>query len=1220
MASEARITFAQVATDIQGDVEMNDLLVRLLEIFVQFGLESKKASEKAPIAAKASSCAFNLGMLIPVIASLVRRMPPINQPKVRLHKLFKDFWLYCVVMRFTQEECGIYPHEWYKGLCEIAVKSPLLISQTPFKSEFRELQYTAALRTDGVQSTEVQEFRNQILNLLGNPPQDVSNIIGKLTFAQCTYLLCVYWLEVLRVKHSDKPNFYYIFDYINDPAIQKDKSQIWKCVSSVGEKIFSEFLNVMASRPKTVETGKELENHAQFLLLYFNHPNDHVRMVADRYLSTLVSKFPQVLWNGNVLRTMLDILQMLSKTLDLDPNEGPTKIQVPGMRKSILLPDTLDGRENIVHDYADRIKGILKVALRWAPNTTRSHLQQYWLESGNSTSVYDHCGLSIIIEAIQEYKNSYDSAIPVPSTEKRSYRVKNDVSRFLDGTNQRSRFSGEVHGDVNRQKIVADLLVAVKSRNVVAMKEAYWLATALAIKLDKIDRHLLKIIGSVPVDFFEEVPMKVAIDCWNWILSARQDLEFLLLEEILLAWKATVERKMGLFSLDVPEDSPLAADEDSILEPKPPNVAAHDLWIRFFLERIEVAKYSSQDHIELFAMMLHGCLPLDIGERRNHISRHPAACGVRFRLLHCGLSLLQMDDLLPKSVNKNVLRERIYQTCLDYFAGPVKCPTQKEQKLLEDTISLLKFWQAMHSDKKHVKASVAGESENTLNLSFGEARLTPVSDVTKTSGGWINTVNLPGGSTISRKNIRTKKALGSEEKVRDYTRKRTLILSLLAVEIEFFSTWHNPLGSVENQLPGEQTVLQWRQSQYPINEKHWKEIINSSWDISPSLTVFLPSRLRNIEVATKEVERLVQLHPDHVAHIPEALDFLVTADSIINDIPMLSYMLHWERVSPVKALSYFSRQYPQHPITAQYAVRCLNSYPPDAVLFYIPQLVQAIRYDTLSYLQEFVKTLAKRSQLVAHQLIWNMNVNKFKDEEGHLKDPDLYDILDGFLQNLSTWSIIIQENQLLPARGNPELVLFINFFSFFIRLYDYFLNKYGDETTQEYQHARRNFVRSMAAYSVVGYLLQIKDRHNGNIMLDEDGHIIHIDFGFMFESSPGGNIGFEPDIKLTEEMLMIMGGKLDAAPFKWFMELCVQAFLAVRPYHEAIISLVSLMLDTGLPCFRGQTIKLLRARFGPQMTDREAAASMIEVVRKSTLNPRTKTYDYIQWVQNEIPY
>jgi len=65
-------------------------------------------------------------------------------------------------------------------------------------------------------------------------------------------------------------------------------------------------------------------------------------------------------------------------------------------------------------------------------------------------------------------------------------------------------------------------------------------------------------------------------------------------------------------------------------------------------------------------------------------------------------------------------------------------------------------------------------------------------------------------------------------------------------------------------------------------------------------------------------------------------------------------------------------------------------------------------------------------------------------------------------------------------------------------------------------------VESLAAASIVSYLLQLKDRHNGNLMLDDEGHIIHIDFGFMLSNSPGG-INFESaPFKLTREFLEVM--------------------------------------------------------------------------------------------------
>jgi phosphatidylinositol 4-kinase len=88
-------------------------------------------------------------------------------------------------------------------------------------------------------------------------------------------------------------------------------------------------------------------------------------------------------------------------------------------------------------------------------------------------------------------------------------------------------------------------------------------------------------------------------------------------------------------------------------------------------------------------------------------------------------------------------------------------------------------------------------------------------------------------------------------------------------------------------------------------------------------------------------------------------------------------------------------------------VRVLKHCPPDTLLFYIPQLVQSVRHDAvcfifvttlyyflqLGFVSEFIIWACGHSQILAHQLLWNMTTNMYMDDESKQRDVQLYEPL-----------------------------------------------------------------------------------------------------------------------------------------------------------------------------------------------------------------------------------
>ena len=186
------------------------------------------------------------------------------------------------------------------------------------------------------------------------------------------------------------------------------------------------------------------------------------------------------------------------------------------------------------------------------------------------------------------------------------------------------------------------------------------------------------------------------------------------------------------------------------------------------------------------------------------------------------------------------------------------------------------------------------------------------------------------------------------------------------------------------------------------------------------------------------------------------------------------------------------------------------------------------------------------------------------------------------------------------------------------------MTQYTADPGESFKTAQQNFVRSLAAYSLLSYLFMFKDRHNGNILLDTAGHVIHIDFGFVFGVAPGGNFSLElsTPFKLTEEMIEVMDG-LRSSLFSEFVTLFCCGFLALQAHCDTFLTIVEISCaNSTFKCFEGrdseEILSKMRERFCPDLGKEETIAYALDIIKEATQSYGTKQYDYFQYLSQGI--
>ena len=161
---------------------------------------------------------------------------------------------------------------------------------------------------------------------------------------------------------------------------------------------------------------------------------------------------------------------------------------------------------------------------------------------------------------------------------------------------------------------------------------------------------------------------------------------------------------------------------------------------------------------------------------------------------------------------------------------------------------------------------------------------------------------------------------------------------------------------------------------------------------------------------------------------------------------------------------------------------------------------------------------------------------------------------------------------------------------------DYYFYELSNKNEATLNKKLESYINSCAGYCVVTFLLGIGDRHLENLMIDKNGRLFHIDFGYILGRDPKP---MPPPIKLCKEMVECMGGK-GSKNFLDFQQKCVNAYWVLRENARVIVNMFYLMIDSGIPELNNiDNLKKLHEKFVPQKNKQEAANYILDNLKES---------------------